>query len=115
MSTAGCANRGRERHDARPWRALYNTKAWHRLRWHQLQAEPLCRLCAQLGSTTAATVVDHIVPHKGDHGLFHDPDNLQSLCKTCHDSVKQRQEVRGVLVGCDAAGAPLDPGHWWNR
>jgi 5-methylcytosine-specific restriction protein A len=38
-----------------------------------------------LGDTTAANVVDHIKPHKGDQALFWCRDNWQSLCKRCHD------------------------------
>lgn len=98
----------------KPWRHLYNSKAWHRLRTKQLMAEPLCAYCQALGRVTAAQVVDHKTPHKGDAELFHDPDNLQSLCKTCHDSAKQRQEKSGHLVGCDASGIPVDPGHHWS-
>ena len=37
------------------------------------------------GVYTKATVVDHIVPHRGDPKLFWDPDNWQTLCKRCHD------------------------------
>lgn len=100
--------------DSRPWRHLYSTKRWHRLRWHQLQAEPLCRYCAAMGRTTAATVVDHITPHKGDEALFFG-GALQSLCKGCHDSAKQRLEKSGSLPGCDVNGWPLDPNSHWYR
>lgn len=101
--------------DSRPWRHLYSTKRWHRLRWHQLQREPLCRFCDALGKVTAAGVVDHKTPHKGDEALFFDEENLQSLCKTCHDSSKQIQEKSGSLPGCDASGMPLDPNSHWHR
>lgn len=97
-----------------PWHHLYNTKRWYRLRWKQLQAEPLCRLCTALGKVVAAAIVDHVKPHKGDEKLFFDSTNLQSLCKHCHDSVKQRQEKSGHLVGHDLSGMPLDPAHHWN-
>ena len=30
-------------------------------------------------------MVDHIIPHKGNLELFWDEDNLQALCKPCHD------------------------------
>lgn len=33
----------------------------------------------------AATVVDHITPHKGDKALFWQRANWQPLCKRCHD------------------------------
>lgn len=58
--------------------------------------------------------MDHTIPHKGDPALFFNPDNLQSLCKTHHDSTKQREEKQGGAIGCDANGVPLDGGHHWN-
>ena len=46
-------------------------------------------LCVQCGldplDPVPAEVVDHIIPHKGDHRLFWDRSNWQSLCKRCHD------------------------------
>ncbi|MGP9834221.1 HNH endonuclease [Marinobacter sp. NSM] len=102
--------------DNRPWRHLYNRKEWKALRRDQLTKEPLCRYCQQQGKVEAATVADHIVPHKGDEALFFDADNLQSLCATHHDASKQKAEKRGVAeVGSDTTGAPLDPSHHWNR
>lgn len=97
------------------WHHLYKTKRWYRLRWHQLQAEPICRLCHALGAVEAADTVDHIKAHKGDESLFFDGSNLQSLCKHCHDSAKQRQERTGILPGHDVSGMPVDPNHHWNR
>lgn len=32
-----------------------------------------------------ASIVDHIIPHKGDKQLFWDRDNWQPLCKKHHD------------------------------
>jgi 5-methylcytosine-specific restriction enzyme A len=32
-----------------------------------------------------ASVVDHIVAHKGDASLFWKTSNHRSLCKNCHD------------------------------
>lgn len=102
--------------DSRPWRHLYNTKAWKALRLEQLSRQPLCCYCQQQGKVTAATVADHINPHKGDESLFFDGGNLQSLCKTCHDSAKQKAEKHGITeIGSDTAGSPLDPSHHWNR
>lgn len=101
--------------NASAWHHLYNSKRWHRLRWHQLRREPLCKLCQALGKVTAASVVDHRKPHKGDEALFFDESNLDSLCKPCHDSTKQRLERSGVLPGCDLNGSPLDPNSHWNR
>lgn len=93
---------------------LYDRSEWKRLRREQLREEPLCVFCNRVGRTIPATVVDHIKPHRGDETLFFDPDNLQSLCKCCHDATKQRFEKSGTLAGSDVAGIPLDPAHHWN-
>lgn len=94
---------------------LYSTKGWRVLRSRQLSLEPLCRLCRQAGRTVPARVVDHVEPHRGDRAKFFDASNLQSLCKTCHDSIKQRAEKSGVLVGCALDGSPLCKQHPWFR
>lgn len=49
-------------------------------------------MCLADGRTTAASVVDHKIPHKGDDALFWDETNHQSLCKPCHDGRKARIE-----------------------
>lgn len=100
---------------AAPYKHLYNTKRWYRLRHHQLRAHPLCAMCAKLGKVTAATVADHVRPHRGDEALFFDEGNLQSLCKPCHDGAKQQMEKSGTLRGCSLDGVPLDANHHWNR
>jgi len=41
--------------------------------------------CQEQGRYRKATVVDHIIPHRGDEKLFWDRDNWQALCKRCHD------------------------------
>lgn len=61
-----------------------------------LKEHPLCVYCEEGGRATAATVVDHIVPHRDDPDLFWDEDNWQSLCGPCHNGRKQREERSGV-------------------
>lgn len=53
---------------------------WRKARLAWLMWHPLCAECQRHGRTTAARVVDHIVPHKGDQQLFWDQTNWQSLC-----------------------------------
>ena len=48
-------------------------------------AIPCAQTACRKGVLTPATVVDHIVPHRGDHRLFWDEQNWQPLCKACHD------------------------------
>lgn len=101
---------------ARPdYRRLYGTKRWFQLRARQLREQPLCKFCGDLGRITPAAVVDHKRPHRGDEALFFDPDNLQSLCKPCHDGAKQQLEKSGTLRGCGLDGVPLDASHHWRR
>jgi 5-methylcytosine-specific restriction endonuclease McrA len=85
---------------------LYSTARWKRLRERQLAIEPLCQFCLEGEVIEVATVADHITPHKGDEVLFFDPDNLQSLCKPCHDSTKQRIELGQDVVTFGADGWP---------
>ena len=71
----------------------------------------------ELGRTVEANVVDHVKPHRGNLGLFFDRGNLQSLCKSCHDSHKQAQEhsAGGLLRGSGHDGRPLDRAHPWHQ
>lgn len=68
------------------------TYRWEQYRKNYLKRHPLCVHCEDMGKVTAAYVVDHIVPHKGNVELFWDCNNHQSLCKDCHDGWKQRLE-----------------------
>lgn len=70
------------------------TREWDRCSKAYLQSNPLCVHCMRTGVRTAATITDHITPHKGDMSLFWDESNWQSLCKRCHD-VKTASEDGG--------------------
>lgn len=84
----------------------YDTR-WRAARTAYLASRPTCVMCADHGRATAATVVDHIKPHRGDPKLFWDRSNWQALCATHHNAAKQRGERRGGQVGCDLDGWPL--------
>lgn len=58
---------------------------WRKARTLFLQQHPLCEICQAEGKVVPATVVDHIIPYRGDKRLFWDEKNWQSLCKDCHD------------------------------
>jgi 5-methylcytosine-specific restriction protein A len=62
----------------------YDSK-WRKARLAYLQAHPLCVKCFERGIPISATVVDHIIPHRGDYKLFWNSANWQPLCKQCHD------------------------------
>lgn len=85
----------------------YAKSRWREKRTRQLQRQPLCVFCERLGRTTPATIADHVEPHRGDHKRFWYGE-LQSLCGTCHSSVKQRIENGKLVVQVGLDGWPLE-------
>lgn len=73
--------------------AFYWSASWLKARRSHLAHEPLCRACAARGRVTAAEVVDHIVPIRHG-GAQLDPENLQSLCKVCHEAKSHAEGSR---------------------
>ena len=107
LEVAGSSPAPATRH---PWKHLYKTARWLRLREYHLSVQPLCEFCLKTEDITAAEVVDHIEPHKGQLDLFHDPSNLQSLCKHHHDSAKQMIDRGKKIVTYDLDGYPIELG-----
>jgi len=70
----------------------YNAE-WQKARASFLIANPTCVRCESEGRYEAATVVDHIIPHRGNQTLFWDINNWQPLCEHCHNSWKKAQEM----------------------
>ena len=99
------------------WHHLYNTSRWRALRrWFLSQPDNMfCRIHRDNNQWVIATIPDHIIPHKGNEELFWDVNNLQPLCKTCHDSRKKLQEYHGYSQACDVNGNPIDKQHPWNK
>lgn len=52
----------------------YDSK-WRTVRHRFLKVNPLCVRCKEEGRIVKATVVDHIIPHRGDKKLFCDESN----------------------------------------
>lgn len=94
-----------------PSGSLYKSKQWKAIRAKRLYKEPFCRTCTLLNKQTRAWIVDHVIPHKGDTKLFYDYANTQSLCETCHNSLKQSEEVRGFAKVIGQDGWPVDVRH----
>lgn len=76
--------------------------------------EPFCFFCKKMGKLVRATVRDHVIPIREHPGGRLDDENLQSLCKSCHDSIKQRME-RGTMSPVGLDGMPIAKDHPWNR
>ncbi|WP_412063993.1 HNH endonuclease [Rhizobium sp. SYY.PMSO] len=89
------AERHRQRDRVQPWRAWYKTSRWQKLRMSVLVRDLFtCQMkgCGRIEADTSQLVADHKIPHHGDEALFWDENNLQCLCKPCHDKLKQKEE-----------------------
>lgn len=110
------SNGAHEMADERSWdlngerNKLYGRK-WRKARAAFLSGNPWCCMCKEAGIMRAATVVDHVTPHRGDHGLFWNTGNWQSLCQQHHNREKALMEIRGYSTRLGADGWPLDPEH----
>jgi len=97
----------------------YRTPQWRALRAAILWRDPICRACRMKPSLH----VDHIKAHRGDHGLFWDPGNLQGLCHGCHSHKSTiqdggfgiRRNPDAVLKGTAPDGFPTSANHHWNK
>lgn len=69
-----------------PYEYLYNIPLWKKMRKEFLKDNPTCAVCGG-----KATVVDHIVAHRGNVELFWNQSNWQPLCKECHDAKTNRE------------------------
>lgn len=61
--------------------------AWRKAREGFLRRNPICASCGR-----PATVVDHIIPHRGDSELFWNRDNWAAMCTKCHNAKTARGE-----------------------
>jgi len=85
------------------------SKRGYNHRWRKVRVEVLrrdgglCQSCLKDGLVTRASDVDHIVPVAAG-GAFYDHDNLQSLCRPCHQAKTVEEGVfghPGTVFGCD--------------
>ena len=67
---------------------------WKRLRLTHLAREPLCRMCLKANRYTSASEVDHILPLAAGGERF-DSNNLQSLCRPCHQEKTREDKKKG--------------------
>ena len=67
---------------------------WQKASKAYLRENPLCVECLKQRRYVQATVVDHIIPHRGNEELFWNESNWQSLCKSCHDRKTGREDSR---------------------
>ena len=68
---------------------------WERESKAFLRAHPLCAYCELDGIVTAAALVDHLYPHRGDKAMFWEKRWWVPACKRCHDGFKKQIEMAG--------------------
>jgi 5-methylcytosine-specific restriction protein A len=79
--------------------------AWMKRRRAILAREPLCRMCLSKGRVTPPDEIDHITPlHKGGSNAL---DNLQPLCKACHEDKTAADMGRAPRVTIGVDGYPV--------
>lgn len=71
----------------------YKTKRWTNLRRKVLQRDKYCQEHLNKGEYIVPTVADHIKP-VSQGGDFWDEDNLQGLCKSCHNKKSAKERIR---------------------
>lgn len=72
---------------------IYQSSRWKREREAFLVERPLCEcdVCKAESRVTAATVVHHLKPHRGDLLLFWSWENWSPRAKACHDRETMRE------------------------
>ena len=83
----------RGRSNDEPYRKLYKTARWQKLRWSILVRDLFtCQMCKKMSTDTSKLVCDHVVPHGGDPDAFWSGP-FQTLCADpCHNIHKQKLE-----------------------
>jgi 5-methylcytosine-specific restriction protein A len=67
-------------------RTFYKSMAWEKCRKIVLIRDNyLCQECLLKGKITAANTVHHIKSYEDHSELALDPDNLESICPSCHN------------------------------
>lgn len=72
-------------------------RAWKRIRDKYVQTHPLCERCLEEGKYVPVDEVHHIVPIK--KGGSSTPDNLMSLCHSCHNKIHIEMGDRKIQRG----------------
>lgn len=91
-----------------PWDGWYKTSRWQKLRWSILVRDRFtCKTCRTIKADTSQLVCDHITSHKGNERLFW-TGPFQTLCKQCHDSLKQRADKGNPSTPIGLDGWPIE-------
>lgn len=79
------------------WQYLYGNR-WKKARLTFLIKHPLCAYCLRENKVVSATIVDHVIPHKGNIKLFWDISNWNSLCEMHHNKKTAKEGAFGNVI-----------------
>jgi 5-methylcytosine-specific restriction protein A len=66
---------------------FYKTKSWLSLRKLFAIKNPLCEICLDNGTIKTVEIVHHKIEIRKDFSRRLDENNLQSVCKVCHNKI----------------------------
>lgn len=86
---------------------VYDTQKWRKLSKRILSLFPFCQRCEVTGRVSLSTLVHHKDRDRNNWSR----ENLEALCKTCHDQehrheVFRRQPKTGTRGGCEISNEP---------
>ena len=88
---------------------FYSTREWRELRQMIKGRDKWrCQICGVSVREKGSSQVDHIIPRAKAPALALDPNNLRTLCRSCHnkfDEARGHKNVRPVLP-VDESGLP---------
>lgn len=74
------------------WKAFYKSQQWERKRKSVLQRDHYaCQECRRKGRYCRANTVHHIRHLKDEPELALEDDNLESLCRDCHEAIHEKE------------------------
>ena len=79
----------------REMKEFYNSPAWRSLRELKLKRNPVCEECYRKGRISKAAIADHVLPAREYPSKRLDIDNLQSLCRGCHNKKTAAERGQG--------------------
>ena len=74
-------------------KAFYHSPQWKKVRAIKMNRNPFCEICSANNRYARAEIVDHIVEIR-DGGAALNIDNLQSLCRTCHNQKTAKERIK---------------------
>ena len=93
----------RQYNNERPERhQFYHTKAWKQLRKRKVAMTPYCERCRKNGVLRPVEIVHHIIEIEEDWDLRLDINNLESVCRRCHNEIhskkiKEENDLKRVI------------------